>query len=96
MSAPAGTKDRTSGTYWLVVGGILIAIAVVVLALLVPQEPSIAWPAIIVDVVLFVVMVIARLVVRPIVPRQWTLAICLLAASVLSLGALYLIVLAER
>jgi isoprenylcysteine carboxyl methyltransferase (ICMT) family protein YpbQ len=96
MSIPTGVKDRTSGSYWLVVGGILIAVAVVVLALLTPQQPGIAWTAIVVDVLLFAAMVVTRFVVRPILARQWTLAICLVAASVLSLGALYLIVLAER
>jgi hypothetical protein len=94
MSAPIGAKDRTSGTYWLVVGGLVIVIAIVVLALLVPQRPAIAGPALAIDVALLVVMVIARFVVRPVLARQWTLAICVLVASVVSLGALYLMVVA--
>ena len=96
MSAPSGAKDRTSGTYWLVVGGILIAIAVVVLALLTPEQPVIAGTALAIDVVLFIVMVITRFLVRPVLARQWTLAGCVLAASVISLGALYLIVVVQR
>lgn len=94
MSAPTGAKDRTSGTYWLVIGGIVIVIAIVVLALLVPQQPAIAGTALAIDAALLVVMVIARFVVRPVLARQWTLAICVLVASALSLGALYLMVVA--
>jgi hypothetical protein len=95
MSTPQNVRNRTSGTYWLVVGGILIAIAVVVLAVLTTREPGIAWTAIIVDLLLYVVMVVARFAVHAVVPRQWTLAICLMAAAVLTLGALFLMVEAQ-
>ena len=91
VSAPEGMKDRTSGTYWLAIGGLVILIAVVVLAILTPQAPGIAWTALAVDVALFLVMLVARFAVRRVVARQWTLAICVLAASALSLGALWAI-----
>lgn len=91
MSGVPGTKDRTSGTYWLVIGGLVIVIAVVVLAIVAPTSPGIAWAAVAVDLALLVVMLVARFAVRGVVARQWTLAVCVLAASVLSLGALWAI-----
>jgi isoprenylcysteine carboxyl methyltransferase (ICMT) family protein YpbQ len=96
MSVPRGVQDRTSGTYWLVIGGIVLAIAVVVLAALASREPATAWTAVGIDVLLLVVMLVARFAVKPVLARQWTLAICVLAGSVVSLGALSLIVLEQR
>lgn len=87
MSPPEGVPDRSSGTYWLVVGGIAIAVYVVVLALLTARNAAVAVPVLVLDLVLYAVMVAARLLVRRTVPKQWTLAACLLLASALSLAA---------
>jgi hypothetical protein len=96
MSVPSGAKDRTSGTYFLVIGGIVLVIAVVVLAIVASREPTTAWTAVAIDVVLLVIMLVARFAVKPVVARQWTLAICVLAGSLLSLGALSLIAVDQR
>lgn len=91
MSAPAGTPDRRSGTYALVFGAVVIAVCVVVLALLASTGSTLAVVAIVADVLLLAGMVVARVAVRAVVPRQWAITGCLLAACALSLGAVVLI-----
>ena len=91
MSDPRGIPDRRSGTYWLVVGGVAIAVYVIVLSLLAGVRPAVAVPVLVIDVLLSLEMVLVRLLVRPVVRRQWALAICLLVASGLSLAAVIVI-----
>jgi hypothetical protein len=91
VSAPTGIKDRTSGTYLLVIGGAVVVVGIVVLGVLTASAPSIAWPALVVDVLLLAGMVVARFAVRTVVRRQWTLTVCVLAAAVVTLAALWAI-----
>jgi isoprenylcysteine carboxyl methyltransferase (ICMT) family protein YpbQ len=91
MSTTGPMRDRTSGTYLLVIGGIVVLVAIVVLALVSSASPTVAWTVLAVDVALLAAMVVARFAVRRVLTRQWTLTICVLAASVLSLGALWAI-----
>ncbi|MFD1721788.1 hypothetical protein [Amnibacterium endophyticum] len=91
MSGPDGVRSRSSGTYVLVIGAIVIAVCLVVLSLLTRVAPAIATTVIVLDVLLVAAMLVARFTIRPIGRRQWTITGCLLAACVLSLGAVVLI-----
>lgn len=83
--------SRSSGTYTLVIGTIVIAVCLVVLSLLTRVAPGIATTVIVADVLLIAAMLVARFTIGPIVRRQWTIAICLIVACVLSLGGVVLI-----
>lgn len=91
MTGRQPVPSRSSGTYLLVIGAVVIAVCLVVLSLLTRVSPAVATIVIAADVLLVAAMVVARFTVRPIVRRQWTITVCLLVACALSLGGVVLI-----
>lgn len=87
---PSLTTSR--GTIWLVVGGLMAAISVVLLlALLAIDDRGIALWAVVVIVLLYLAMVEVRLLVRPLRLRLGLMAGCFGAIALVALVAVLII-----
>ena len=85
----------STGRIWLIVGGLFTAIALGVLIPMTAFEPRcVALVAVIVDVVLYLAVVGARLFVPPGRRRLGVMAVAMLAIAAVSLVATYIVALA--
>jgi hypothetical protein len=82
----------STGRIWLIVGGLFTAISLGVLIPMTALEPrGVALMAAIADVLLYIVIVIARLAIAPGRRRLGVMAIALLAIAAVSLVAVYIV-----
>ncbi|QAY60693.1 hypothetical protein ET475_12340 [Microbacterium protaetiae] len=88
-SQPALTSSN--GRRWLVWGGILGIVVLVVLGFLVPVEPVIALVGCALVVLLYIAMVAVRITVRPVRARLLTLAWLLGTMAVVALVCILLV-----
>ena len=82
----------SNGRIWLIVGGLFAAISLAVLVPMTALEPrGVALTAAIIDVVLYLGMLAARLFVRPGRLRLGLMAVAMLAIAAVSLVAVYVV-----
>lgn len=81
---------------WLLLGGLLSAVAITVLALEVQLQPAIAVPAIVLILVLYGLMVTTAVVTRPARRRSYTLAWLMGAIALTGLLSVTAVLLAVR
>lgn len=82
---------RSTGRRWLVWGGVLGVVALVVLGFLVPVEPVTALTGCVLVVLLYAAMVVVRLAVGPVRARLLTLAWLLGAMAAAALVCVLLV-----
>jgi hypothetical protein len=82
----------STGRIWLLVGGLFTAISLGVLIPMTALEPrGLALVATVIDLVLYAVIVAARLFIGPGRRRLGVMAIALLAIAAVSLAAVYIV-----
>lgn len=77
--------SNSTGTIWLVVGGLFTLISAVLFVLLASLEPALAFTGLAIVLVLYVVMIAVRLVVPEGRRRLALMAACMLATAATAL-----------
>jgi len=87
---------RTSdGGIWLIWGAVSVVIVGIVMGFMAALEPALGWTGLVVVVLLFVAMLVARFLIRPRHPRLITLAVLQLLMVLVGLACVLTVIVVE-